>query len=74
MKNSYFAILIIFTVFAFSSLVGRSFRVSKMPNGSVNSCSNCHVSAAGGGTRTAFGEAVNSRVTAGGQENFWGLN
>ena len=36
----------------------RSFRVSQIPNGSVNSCSNCHVNPGGGGTRNAFGQAV----------------
>jgi len=36
----------------------RSFRVSQIPNGSVNSCSNCHVNPGGGGSRNAFGQAV----------------
>lgn len=36
----------------------KSFRVSQIPNGSVNSCSNCHINPGGGGTRNAFGQAV----------------
>lgn len=31
---------------------------SAIPNGSVNTCANCHVSSSGGGTRTPFGEDV----------------
>ncbi len=37
---------------------GRSFRVARIPNGSVATCSNCHVNPNGGGTRTPFGAAV----------------
>ena len=49
----------------------RSFRVDLLPNGSANSCSNCHFRASGGGPRTPFGEAVNELVTRGGREEFW---
>ena len=49
----------------------RSFRVSMLPNGDVNSCANCHVNPAGGGDRNAFGQAVEARVTPNGQEAFW---
>ncbi|MBU1099402.1 MAG: T9SS type A sorting domain-containing protein [Bacteroidetes bacterium] len=74
MKNRYFALLVILTIFAFSALVGRSFRVGKVPNGSVNACANCHVDPQGGGARNDFGQAVESRVTPNGQENFWGAD
>ena len=40
------------------SAQARSFRVSQIPNGSVNSCANCHVNPGGGGSRNAFGQAV----------------
>ena len=49
----------------------RGFRVDLIPNGSANSCSNCHFRASGGGPRTPFGEAVNELVTRGGREEFW---
>jgi hypothetical protein len=40
----------------------RSFRVARIPNGSVASCANCHVNPGGGGTRTPFGQAVNTAL------------
>lgn len=33
-------------------------RVAQIPNGGVSGCANCHVSAAGGGPRNAFGQMV----------------
>lgn len=50
----------------------RSFRPSMLPNGSVNSCSNCHFNRGGGGRRNPFGEAVQALVTPGGRQVFWG--
>ncbi len=41
----------------------RSFRVARIPNGTVISCANCHVNPAGSGTRTAFGAAVNTAIS-----------
>ncbi len=49
----------------------RSFRPGMLPNGSENSCANCHVNPAGGGDRNLFGQAVEARVTPNGQEAFW---
>ncbi len=50
----------------------RSFRPGMLPNGSVNSCSNCHFNRFGGGPRNPFGEAVRALVTPGGSQVFWG--
>ncbi len=62
-------ILLVFgsTVF----LVGRSFRVSKIPHGTAFSCNTCHTNG-GGSPLNAFGQEVNRRVTPGGNESFWG--
>lgn len=49
----------------------RPFRPGFLPNGAENNCSNCHVSAGGGGARTTFGEDVLANVTANGMEDFW---
>jgi hypothetical protein len=49
----------------------RNFRVSLIPNGSANNCSNCHFNPGGGGARNPFGEDVNPLVSRGGREEFW---
>ena len=59
MKKIYTIFLVLISISTLSVLISRSFRPSKMPHGGVDNCSNCHVSAGGGGTRTAFGEDVN---------------
>ncbi len=72
MKKTYVGIFIFLTV-SITFLVGRSFRVSKLPHGSKFSCNTCHTN--GGGTPlNPFGVDVNSRVTPGGNETFWGLD
>ena len=64
---------------AFAFVVGgsgetqaRPFRPGLLPNGNVNSCSNCHFSRFGGGPRNPFGREVEKRVTPGGTQFFWG--
>jgi len=74
MKKIYTTFLVLVSISTLSVLISRNFRPSKMPHGGVDNCASCHVSAGGGGTRTAFGEDVNSLVTAGGTETFWGPN
>ena len=47
----------------------RSFRVSQVPNGNVNSCGTCHVSPSSGGARNAFGQAIeNGFLTTSGRQ------
>ncbi|MFA3783318.1 T9SS type A sorting domain-containing protein [Melioribacteraceae bacterium 4301-Me] len=69
-KNRLILFLTLF-IAAITFLVGREFRVNKIPNGSINSCSNCHFNPSGGGPRNPFGQAVETRVTPGGFEDFW---
>jgi len=44
----------------------RPHRVAQIPNGNVNDCANCHVNAAGGGARNAFGSAVEAGLDSNG--------
>ncbi|MFZ5433666.1 MAG: T9SS type A sorting domain-containing protein [Calditrichota bacterium] len=44
----------------------RSFRVNQIPNGSLISCSACHVNPGGGGVRNAFGQTVERSFLSGG--------
>ncbi len=48
-------------------LNAREKRVDQLPNGGVDRCANCHVSAGGGGPRNPFGEAVLNGFLNGGQ-------
>jgi MYXO-CTERM domain-containing protein len=54
------AALAALAVFTPTDAQARSNFPARIPNGSVNSCSNCHVNPNGGGTRTAFGDAFRS--------------
>ncbi len=70
MKKFYIPILIVSAV-SITFLTARSFRVQQVPYGSKYSCNTCHTN--GGGTpRNAFGKDVESRVSPGGNETFWG--
>ena len=71
MKKTILNIFIVVVVFASSVIISREFRVQKIPNGSKFSCSNCHVSSLGGGTRNNFGKEVEKHVTPGGTQDFW---
>ncbi len=46
------------TLLVATAVHSRGFRVQQIPNGTVNSCANCQVSAADGGPRNAFGNMV----------------
>jgi len=71
MKKNISFLIVLISASSLTFLVGRNFRVSKIPHGAEFSCNGCHTN--GGGTpRNSFGLDVESRVTAGGQENFWG--
>ncbi len=70
MRRYSLTILIMFTFSSFLFLVGRSFRVAKVPHGSKFSCNTCH-SNGGGSALNPFGLEVSSRVTPNGAESFW---
>lgn len=55
-----------------ATLEARSFRVAQIPNGGINGCANCHVSSAGGGARTAFGEQVRDDFLDDNDNVIWG--
>ena len=70
MNKIYTTTIIFFLLGSAIFLIGRSFRVSQMPHGSKFSCNTCHTNGSGS-PRNAFGLAVESRVSPGGNENFW---
>jgi len=68
-----FITLSIFTLLVLTITVSaRPWRPGQIPNGSKFSCATCHTDPNGGGPRNQFGQAVESRVTVGGTEQFWG--
>ncbi|MCK5456298.1 MAG: T9SS type A sorting domain-containing protein, partial [Melioribacteraceae bacterium] len=70
MKKIYTTTIIFFLLSSALFLIGRSFRVSKLPHGTKFSCNTCHTNG-GGSPRNAFGLDVESRVSPGGSESFW---
>ncbi len=71
MKKSFYYIAVVFFLASLTFMIGRSFRVSKVPYGSKYSCNTCHTSG-GGSPLNAFGSDVETRVTPNGLEGFWG--
>ncbi len=70
MKNKSLFTIVVLLSTSLTFLVGRSFRVGQVPNGSKFSCNTCHTN--GGGTpRNPFGQAVES-ITGSNNINFWG--
>ena len=70
MRRSFLYILIFSFLAAITFMIGRSFRVSKVPHGTKFSCNTCHTS--GGGTPlNPFGKDVETRVQPNGGESFW---
>lgn len=66
--------LLIIAVFSVSyTLNSKAFRVFQLPNGSVNSCENCHNSRFGGGPLNSFGQQVWQSGLAGGNVDWQAL-
>jgi len=53
--------------------VARNFRVNQIPNGSENTCANCHINPAGGGARNVFGIEVGTNFLSSGNV-VWNIN
>jgi hypothetical protein len=70
MKSRY--IFVIFLLIGFNGILSKSFRVNQIPNGSINSCSNCHTSQFGGGLRTNFGNDILSNYLDNTGNVIWG--
>lgn len=61
MKNKLVTLFIVFSFIGGVILLSRDFRVTQIPNGSVNTCQNCHMSPFGGDARNDFGQLVEAR-------------
>ncbi|HEX3073405.1 MAG TPA: T9SS type A sorting domain-containing protein [Ignavibacteriales bacterium] len=64
----YFLLLLILSA---GLIYGRPHRVGQIPNGTVNGCSNCHMSPSGGDARNAFGQLVEAEFLSEG-DVVWG--
>ncbi|MCF6269401.1 MAG: T9SS type A sorting domain-containing protein [Melioribacteraceae bacterium] len=69
-NKTFSTIIIFFLLGSLVFLIGRSFRVSKVPHGSKFSCNTCHTNG-GGSSLNAFGLDVGTKVTPNGSESFW---
>src|SRR5262245_21487251 len=69
--RSKFGVFLAVVALAPSASEARDCRVNLLPNGNKFSCSNCHLSAGGGGSRNPFGQAVFALVTPGSCAAFW---
>ena len=58
MKKALPYIVLTVVFFSFTVLISRNFRVTQIPNGSINNCANCHNNPAGRGSRNPFGVTV----------------
>ncbi len=63
MKFVFVLFSIVFLSFMSETLLSKEQWVNQIPNGQVNSCSNCHVSANGGGSRNVFGKAAQNSMS-----------
>jgi hypothetical protein len=72
MKKNITYLIIIISSLSVTYLVAFSSRVSRIPNGSENTCANCHINPGGGGARNSFGQSAASFIASGGSESFWG--
>jgi hypothetical protein len=70
MKSKSIFTLIVLLTTSLTFLVGRSFRVAQVPNGSKFSCNTCHNNG-GGSSRNLFGKEV-ELITGSSSTNFWG--
>lgn len=61
MKSRIITLFLVISFMGTIVLFSRQFRVSQIPNGSVNSCLNCHMSQFGGDARNDFGKLVETR-------------
>lgn len=72
MKKNVYTLSTIILLLITVTVSGRSWRPGQIPNGTKFSCATCHNDPNGGGPRNSFGQAVESRVSVGGTEEFWG--
>lgn len=64
--------LIVLLLVGISALSARPFRVGQIPNGPINTCSNCHVDPNGGGIRNSFGKTVEAKFLDNSGNVLWG--